>query len=70
MHCLPVERGVRRHGVHRRHNHVVVPWEGALVKQLGEEVGDVVEGRHPLDIDDLVVGVLANLQMSTVMCRL
>ncbi len=24
-----------------------------------------MEGRHPLDIDDLIVGVLANLQMST-----
>ena len=24
-----------------------------------------MEGRHPLDIDDLVVGLLANLQMST-----
>ncbi len=24
-----------------------------------------MEGRHPLDIDDLVVGLLANLQMPT-----
>ena len=60
MHCLPVERGVRRHDVHRRHNRVAVPWEVALIKGLGEEVGDVMEGRHPLDIDDLVVSVLAS----------
>ena len=33
--------------------------EGALVKRLGEEVRDVVEGRHPLDIDDLFINAVA-----------
>ena len=56
---------MRRHDVHWRHNRVALPYEGALIEGLSEEVRDVVEGRHPLDIDDLVVGVLANLQMPT-----